>query len=181
MHQSTGRQYAECLVRDFLGSSALTKSPSSTPMAKRAGDDTPGVSARAGLSDGPALLFRMPQSFANMSVAMVDHFFTFARNRQQLLSFNEESTHKRKMMTTSLLELEGTWEEIIAQMPDFSGQKLRLLVYSATGHGVEDRDTRPIPEVLAEIAAAIPVEELAQLPSDFTDQLDHYIYGTPKR
>jgi hypothetical protein len=35
--------------------------------------------------------------------------------------------------------------------------------------------------VLAEIAAAIPAEELAQLPSDFTDQLDHYIYGTPKR
>jgi hypothetical protein len=35
--------------------------------------------------------------------------------------------------------------------------------------------------VLTEIAAAIPAEELAQLPSDFTDQLDHYIYGTPKR
>jgi hypothetical protein len=85
------------------------------------------------------------------------------------------------MMTTPLLELEGTWEEIIAQIPDFSGQKLRLLVYPATGHGAEDRDTRPLPEVLAEIAAAIPVEELAQLPSDFTDQLDHYIYGTPKR
>jgi hypothetical protein len=36
-------------------------------------------------------------------------------------------------------------------------------------------------EVLAEIAATIPPAELAKLPSDFTDQLDHYIYGTPKR
>jgi hypothetical protein len=84
-------------------------------------------------------------------------------------------------VSTPLLDLEGTWEEIVAQIPDLSGQKLRVLVYPATGHGAEDRDTRPIPEVLAEIAAAIPAEELAQLPSDFTDQLDQYIYGTPKR
>jgi len=84
-------------------------------------------------------------------------------------------------MTTPLLELEGTWEEIVAQVPDFSGQKLRVLVYPATGHSAEGHDTRPIAEVLAEIAAAIPTGELAQLPSDFTGQLDHYIYGTPKR
>lgn len=84
-------------------------------------------------------------------------------------------------MTTPLLELEGTWEEIIAQIPNFSGQKLRVLVYPATGIPTEEHDTRPIAEVLAEIAAAIPAGELAQLPADFTDQLDHYIYGTPKR
>jgi hypothetical protein len=84
-------------------------------------------------------------------------------------------------MTAPLLDLEGTWEEIIAQIPDFSGQKLRVLVYPATGDSAEGHDTRPIAEVLAKIAAAIPAAELAQLPSDFTDQLDHYIYGTPKR
>jgi hypothetical protein len=54
-------------------------------------------------------------------------------------------------------------------------------VYFATGTSAEGHDTRPIAEVLAEIAAAIPAAELAQLPADFTDQLDHYIYGTPKR
>jgi hypothetical protein len=84
-------------------------------------------------------------------------------------------------MTTPLLELEGTWAEIVAQIPDFSGQKLRVLVYPATGNSAEGHDTRPITEVLAEIAAAIPAGEFARLPSDFTDQLDHYIYGTPKR
>jgi hypothetical protein len=46
-------------------------------MAKRAGDDTPCMGARAGLSDGPAILFRMLQGFTNISVWMVDHFFTF--------------------------------------------------------------------------------------------------------
>ena len=84
-------------------------------------------------------------------------------------------------MTLPLLELEGTWEEIVAQIPDFSGQKLRVLVYPATEHGAEERDTRPIAEVLADIAAAIPAEALARLPADFTDQLDHFIYGTLKR
>ena len=84
-------------------------------------------------------------------------------------------------MTTPLLELEGTWEEIAARIPDFSGQKLRVLVYPATDNGTEAPDTRPIAEVLAEIAAAIPAAEIAKLPQDFTDQLDHYLYGTPKR
>ena len=84
-------------------------------------------------------------------------------------------------MTTPLLELEGTWEEIVAQIPDFSDQKLRVLVYPATDNSTEAYETRPIAEVLAEIAATIPATELAKLPSDFTDQLDHYIYGTPKR
>ena len=84
-------------------------------------------------------------------------------------------------MTTPLLELEGTWDEIVAQKPDFSSQKLRVLVYPATGNSAETHEPRPIAEVLAEIAAAIPATELAKLPSDFTDQLDHHIYGTPKR
>ena len=84
-------------------------------------------------------------------------------------------------MSTPLLELEGTWDEIAAQIPNFSGQKLRVLVYSAEEPSPEAHDTRPITDVLAAIAAAIPTAELATLPSDFTDQLDHYIYGTPKR
>jgi hypothetical protein len=84
-------------------------------------------------------------------------------------------------MTTPLLELEGTWEEIAAQIPDFAGQKLRVLVYPAEENSIAAHDTRPMAEVLAEIAATISPTELAKLPPDFTDQLDHYIYGTPKR
>lgn len=79
-------------------------------------------------------------------------------------------------MLIPLLEFEGTWEEITAQLPDLSGQKLRVLVYPVTENGLETLDTRPIAEVLAEIAEQISLEEVAKLPSDFTDQLDHYIY-----
>ena len=54
-------------------------------------------------------------------------------------------------------------------------------MYPAEDNSTAAPITRPIAEVLAEIAATIPAAELAKLPPDFTDQLDHYIYGTPKR
>lgn len=40
---------------------------------------------------------------------------------------------------------------------------------------------RPIEEILKELAAEIPPEEWDRLPADLTDNLDHYLYGTPKR
>jgi Arc/MetJ-type ribon-helix-helix transcriptional regulator len=40
---------------------------------------------------------------------------------------------------------------------------------------------KPIWEVFAEITASIPEEEWAKLPTDGSEQHDHYIYGTPKR
>jgi Arc/MetJ-type ribon-helix-helix transcriptional regulator len=39
----------------------------------------------------------------------------------------------------------------------------------------------PIWEVAAEIRRSIPAGEWAKLPTDGAEQLDHYIYGTPKR
>jgi hypothetical protein len=40
---------------------------------------------------------------------------------------------------------------------------------------------KPIWEVAAEIRRSIPAEEWAKLPKDGAEQLDHYIYGSPKR
>ena len=44
-----------------------------------------------------------------------------------------------------------------------------------------DENERPIEEVLAELAAEVPAEEWDRLPADLSDQLDHYLYGHPKR
>ncbi len=44
-----------------------------------------------------------------------------------------------------------------------------------------DSSTRPIEDVLADIATQVPDEQWRRLPDDLTDQLDHYLYGTPKR
>ncbi len=40
---------------------------------------------------------------------------------------------------------------------------------------------RPIEEVIDEIVADVPESEWAKLPPDLTDQLDYYVYGTPKQ
>lgn len=38
-----------------------------------------------------------------------------------------------------------------------------------------------IEDVAAELGREVPPEEWAKVPDDLTDQLDHYIYGTPKK
>ena len=43
------------------------------------------------------------------------------------------------------------------------------------------RAARPIEEIIQELAAEVPQAEWDRLPPDLTDNLDHYLYGTPKR
>ena len=40
---------------------------------------------------------------------------------------------------------------------------------------------RPIWEVIAENMKHVPAEDMAALPKDGASQIDHYIYGVPKR
>lgn len=57
-------------------------------------------------------------------------------------------------------------------------QELRL---HPAGEAAYDATARPIEEVLAELAAEVPEEDWGRLPPDLTDNLDHYLYGTPRR
>ena len=41
--------------------------------------------------------------------------------------------------------------------------------------------TQPIWEVISENMKRVPAEDLAQLPKDGASQIDHYVYGVPKR
>ena len=84
-------------------------------------------------------------------------------------------------MVIPLLELAGTWEEIQADVPGFANKRLYVIVAPVEESAPPQKDTRPMAEVLAELAAQIPPEESAKLPADFTDQLDHYVYGMPKK
>lgn len=45
----------------------------------------------------------------------------------------------------------------------------------------ESAEARPIEDVLEELASAVPEQEWESLPADLTDNLDHYLYGTPRR
>lgn len=40
---------------------------------------------------------------------------------------------------------------------------------------------KPIWEVVDELRKNIPAEEFSKLPKDGAEQLDHYLYGSPKR
>ncbi|MCI0562893.1 MAG: hypothetical protein MN733_30805 [Nitrososphaera sp.] len=40
---------------------------------------------------------------------------------------------------------------------------------------------RPIEDMLSEVAREIPVEEWEKLPADLSDNIDHYLYGWPKK
>ena len=43
-----------------------------------------------------------------------------------------------------------------------------------------DSSIPPIEDVLRAIVADVPKHEWDRLPADLSDNLDHYIYGTPK-
>lgn len=44
-----------------------------------------------------------------------------------------------------------------------------------------DPNSAGIEETLAKIAQEVPNEDWDRLPADLTDNLDHYLYGTPKK
>ena len=46
---------------------------------------------------------------------------------------------------------------------------------------IEDQDLPPIWEVIADNMKSLPPEDLALLPKDGASQIDHYLYGHPKR
>ena len=45
----------------------------------------------------------------------------------------------------------------------------------------ERTESRPIWEVITEISSRIPEEEWAKIPSEGTINVDHYLYGAPKK
>jgi hypothetical protein len=45
----------------------------------------------------------------------------------------------------------------------------------------QSRDPRPIWEIMLDNLKGIPPEEFAKLPKDGASEVDHYLYGHPKR
>ncbi|MBI3091386.1 MAG: hypothetical protein HYY96_12020 [Candidatus Tectomicrobia bacterium] len=56
-----------------------------------------------------------------------------------------------------------------------------LLKTLADAEDAYDTTVKPIEDVLTELAREVPQEDWDKLPPDLTDNLDHYLYGTPKR
>lgn len=79
-------------------------------------------------------------------------------------------------------------QELIASLPEDQIEHAGKVLRSLRGHrrprfGRSSGKTaaRPIEDIAAELAAEVPAQEWDRLPADLTDNLDHYLYGTPKR
>jgi hypothetical protein len=75
-------------------------------------------------------------------------------------------------MVETLQEYEGTWEELARHAEEFNGRRLRLVVLSEPAAATPNDK----PKMMAR-AALIPKEEWRNVPPDFVDRLDEYLYG----
>ena len=81
--------------------------------------------------------------------------------------------------------LQKAIERVQALPKDEQDRLARLLLDAAEAaneaNGEGSTERKPIWEKIRERAMKIPEEELEKLPTDGAAELDHYIYGTPKR
>jgi hypothetical protein len=76
--------------------------------------------------------------------------------------------------------VEGDWRKITEEAARYKEHRLRLIVLGERANS-EPNGSRPILEVLRELSTASEAGVPEGLPEDFTDQLDHHVYGAPKR
>ena len=90
-------------------------------------------------------------------------------------------------MTLKLLEMDGTAEEIHERLAEYSGRRLHVVVTSESDTGkLEVRlpvshEKLSIEEKIMARFSALSKEEISRIPDDLSDNLDHYIYGLPKK
>ncbi|MEN6575095.1 MAG: hypothetical protein ABFD90_02040 [Phycisphaerales bacterium] len=100
------------------------------------------------------------------------------------VSFNEQ---QEDVVTTALKDHRSLHLRVAGRgeyLPD--GRLLRVVEVESLRiiqSEVPEYDTGspPIEEVLSSIASEVPEEEWRKLPADLTDNLDHYLYGTPPK
>lgn len=57
----------------------------------------------------------------------------------------------------------------------------RILADAPDGLAEQKADPRPIWDVILDNMQDVPAEEFARLPKDGASEVDHYLYGHPKR
>src|SRR5262245_19187051 len=100
-----------------------------------------------------------------------------------------ELTPEQKGMLASLYrETGGPLSTLLAAIADVleevQKKERRESAHGETNgheHAAAAETTKPFWEKALEASQRIPDEELERLPADLAAQVDHYIYGTPKR
>jgi hypothetical protein len=88
-------------------------------------------------------------------------------------------------LETQLIDMEGTAEEIQERLADFAGERLHVTVrrvadVAETASAPSSPRLTITERVLARFRS-VPREERAKVPTDLTNNLDHYVYRLPNR
>lgn len=101
-----------------------------------------------------------------------------------LVKFSEDQEAE---VTNSLKEHKSLRMEVIGRgnfSPDgkiLGINQIDEMKISPVGEIAFDRSAKPISKILAELSKDVPQEDWEKLPKDLSENLDHYIYGTPKK
>jgi hypothetical protein len=83
---------------------------------------------------------------------------------------------------TLTIELPEEQQAALAAKASAQGVSVEEYALRLLAHDLESPPPgRPIWEVIAENMKDVPREDLAAMPRDGASQIDHYIYGVPKR
>ena len=63
----------------------------------------------------------------------------------------------------------------------YAGRVLEQALAATPMPADKKSDTRPIWDVISANMASVPPEDFARLPTDGASEVDHYLYGHPKR
>jgi Arc/MetJ-type ribon-helix-helix transcriptional regulator len=92
-----------------------------------------------------------------------------------------ESSIQAAVYSGRYASLDDAMAEAAAMLVERLGHEQAQAKPTATQQAGAVPAYKPIWEVAADIRKSIPAEEWAKLPKDGAEQLDHYIYGSPKR
>lgn len=87
----------------------------------------------------------------------------------------------------SLRILQRFWDSIGEQTQELSSHSIRFSTIAQTGPRPEterhspEREEPPIWQLAAEVAGQVSDEDWAKVPRDLAINVDHYLYGTPKK
>ncbi len=98
--------------------------------------------------------------------------FTLEQEDKVTSALKEHRTRRLQVKGRGEFSPEGKLQRI-TQVEELELRPIREVLYDATA--------RPIEDIFSELASEVPEEDWKKLPPDLTDNLDHYLYGTPKQ
>ena len=84
-------------------------------------------------------------------------------------------------MSNQPLIVEGAWKDVAEIGERYADRRMRLIIMPPVEESSATPGAPTIEDEIAAIWSDVTDEQWASLPPDLSDQLDHYIYGTPKR